>query len=409
MELWRHFYFSIVTNFVADVVFGVYGSFPSSLTNVNGTLYFAADGGAVGRELWKTTGFGAELVKDIVPGWANSSSPSRLTNVAGTLYFMTYDAADQLRLWKTDGTDAGTVLISNLFSSGGSDPDNFTDVDGRLYFSSADSAAGMELWTSDGTLSGTVRVGDIAPNAPGSWPRYLTNSAGTLFFSADDGLNGRELWAVVPPVSATIPGDYNRDHTIDGADYDFWRSHFSETSGAGVQADGNRNEVVDAADYVMWRKNTPVEAPVPMSAVLIDPHSEATISQTTDRPTGIAVTAGAPVGAEVEPAKSVASGLQLEFPRIIETGQPSGAARTSARAREIAPNNNAEIVLVNSGEETSRATSSNSTDQSIRRISTDYAAVDSVFSDGNLTPIISSVLRLRMTRGIVSLHSNSFR
>lgn len=32
---------------------GAIGSIPSNLTNVNGTLFFAADDGAIGIELWK--------------------------------------------------------------------------------------------------------------------------------------------------------------------------------------------------------------------------------------------------------------------------------------------------------------------------------------------------------------------
>ena len=51
-------------------------SFPQSLVNLNGTLYFVAISGA-GRELWKSDGTqqGAVLVKDINPGSLNSIYP----------------------------------------------------------------------------------------------------------------------------------------------------------------------------------------------------------------------------------------------------------------------------------------------------------------------------------------------
>jgi hypothetical protein len=52
-----------------------------------------------------------------------------------------------------------------------------------------------------------------------------------------------------------IPVDYDRDGDVDAGDYNFWKSHFHETTGIGLQADGNRNGVVDAADYVLWRQN----------------------------------------------------------------------------------------------------------------------------------------------------------
>jgi hypothetical protein len=58
--------------------------------------------------------------------------------------------------------------------------------------------------------------------------------------------------APVPNVIDTIPGDYNRDGTVNNLDYSTWRSSFGQT-GAGLAADGNGNGVVDAADYVLWR------------------------------------------------------------------------------------------------------------------------------------------------------------
>ncbi|NIP52547.1 MAG: hypothetical protein GWN61_15505, partial [candidate division Zixibacteria bacterium] len=45
-------------------------SYPSSLINVNGTLFFAASDGIHGYELWKSDGTaaGTVMVKDINPG-----------------------------------------------------------------------------------------------------------------------------------------------------------------------------------------------------------------------------------------------------------------------------------------------------------------------------------------------------
>src|SRR5262249_29605686 len=55
---------------VLDLNPGSVQAFPSDLTNVNGTLFFAANDGVLGFELFKSDGTasGTTLVKDINPG-----------------------------------------------------------------------------------------------------------------------------------------------------------------------------------------------------------------------------------------------------------------------------------------------------------------------------------------------------
>ena len=71
------------------------------------------------------TGAGTLLVKDIKPGPA-SSSPDELTNVSGTLFFAADDGIDGIEIWRTDsGTlvitgGSGGCFISALGSSGAS-------------------------------------------------------------------------------------------------------------------------------------------------------------------------------------------------------------------------------------------------------------------------------------------------
>ncbi len=68
-----------------------------------------------GSELWKSDGTsaGTVLVCDIRPG-ASSASPSSLTDVNGTLYFQANDGTNGSELWKSDGTSAGTVLVRDI-------------------------------------------------------------------------------------------------------------------------------------------------------------------------------------------------------------------------------------------------------------------------------------------------------
>jgi hypothetical protein len=51
--------------------------------------------------------------------------------------------------------------------------------------------------------------------------------------------------------SVIIPGDYDHNGLVDGADYNLWQSSFGSTTS--LSADGNGNGVVDAADYSIWR------------------------------------------------------------------------------------------------------------------------------------------------------------
>jgi cytochrome c peroxidase len=50
----------------------------------------------------------------------------------------------------------------------------------------------------------------------------------------------------------TLPGDYDGDGEVDGADYGKWQASLGGTGS--LDADGNGDLVVDAADYVLWRK-----------------------------------------------------------------------------------------------------------------------------------------------------------
>ena len=176
-------------------------SSPSNLTVLNGVLYFVADDGTNGRELWKSDGTadGTVLVKDIYTGTSygrpNSSSPANLTDMNGLLYFTAYDGTNGQELWKSDGTGAGTVLVKNIRSgSGSSSPQNLTTVNSVLYFAADDGTNGNELWKSDGTADGTVLVKDVYTGTNSSNPSYLTDVNGVLYFTANDGTDGAKLW-----------------------------------------------------------------------------------------------------------------------------------------------------------------------------------------------------------------------
>ncbi|MCA9012426.1 MAG: hypothetical protein KDB01_21895 [Planctomycetaceae bacterium] len=185
--------------------FTLNSSQPSDITNVNGTLFFAATDGNGGRELWKSDGTvsGTVMVKDIYAGKnyytdpyeAYSSNPVALTNVNGTLHFMANDGTG-LRFFESDGTAGGTVAVSTtipgLKSVGAT-----KRIGQKLYFVGSDSSVLEELWISDGTPAGTKLLKDIRPGNPyryRSQISHMTELDGTLYFTANDGVHGVELW-----------------------------------------------------------------------------------------------------------------------------------------------------------------------------------------------------------------------
>jgi ELWxxDGT repeat protein len=113
------------------------------------------------------------------------------------LFFTANDGVDGEELWKSDGTAAGTVIVKDIRpGSAGSNPSDFVSVKGELFFTANDGNGGGELWKSDGTTAGTVLVKLINSNYQRYNPyvKYLTNVNGTLYFSADDNVTGFELW-----------------------------------------------------------------------------------------------------------------------------------------------------------------------------------------------------------------------
>jgi ELWxxDGT repeat protein len=189
---------SLVARLVSDINptgSGLAGD--AEIVQAGGTIYFAANDGTNGVELWKTDGTvtGTALVKDISPGGSHSN-PHALTNVNGTLFFVARDETRGAELWKSDGTAAGTVIVKDIHSTSSSlvEPRSLTNFNGTLLFAADDGIYGAELWRSDGTEAGTMVVQDILPGPDPSYPRYLTNVNGTLFFRAYEPATGHELW-----------------------------------------------------------------------------------------------------------------------------------------------------------------------------------------------------------------------
>jgi ELWxxDGT repeat protein len=137
------------------------------LTTIDGTLFFSADDGNAGRELWKSDGTtaGTMLVKDILPG-AGSSGPLALANSHGTLFFTALDTEHGYELWKSDGTAEGTTLIQDIFAGvAGALPTQFTTIGNHLFFSADDGSTGRELWATTAPSLNLIKNGGFERDA----------------------------------------------------------------------------------------------------------------------------------------------------------------------------------------------------------------------------------------------------
>ncbi len=200
-ELWKSDGTAANTALVKDIRPGTEPSLITHTTAVAGRLFFVADDGTAGREPWVSDGTaaGTVLLKDILPG-AGSSVPDALDSapavLGSTVYFVADDGVAGQELWASDGTAAGTRRVKDVRPGvRGSEPRWLTVAGGRLFFSADDGTHGRELWVSDGTEAGTALVADLLPGAEPSLPRELAAVGNTVVLSATDGVSGVEPWA----------------------------------------------------------------------------------------------------------------------------------------------------------------------------------------------------------------------
>src|SRR5205823_6253196 len=101
----------------------------------NATKLWRSDGTAAGTTILNTFPYVRQCIRfvcDLVP------NPADLTNVNGTLLFAANDGLHGFQLWKSDGTAGGTMMVTSTFSVTGGGPSGLTDVNGTLFFSADD-------------------------------------------------------------------------------------------------------------------------------------------------------------------------------------------------------------------------------------------------------------------------------
>jgi ELWxxDGT repeat protein len=171
-ELWKTDGTAAGTTLVRDIVPGSEGSGPRGLVAAGSRLFFVALS-AGNLKLWVTDGTsaGTRQVTTTEPSpVVQSAGPSTLTYLNGILYFSGANRLNGFEPWKSDGTDVGTSMIANIASDGvpSSLPRNLTAAGDWIYFDAWDGGGTVtsnggeprSLWRSDGTPEGTLKLVD---------------------------------------------------------------------------------------------------------------------------------------------------------------------------------------------------------------------------------------------------------
>ena len=205
-ELWAHDLTTDETWMVADIRSGGLGSFPGWWLGVahGSIIFFDAWTDDAGRELWAhdqssgSTYMVANLVAD-QPQPSGSNPGDDIEIMYGdTLYFSAFTNEYATELWAYDTSNHSTWLVKDIHLGSSANPGwymNFIHND-VLYFTARDQGNVHDLWAHNQSNQTTWKVVAFGTNPnthPGSYLQHLVGDV--LYFDADTGPIGRELMA----------------------------------------------------------------------------------------------------------------------------------------------------------------------------------------------------------------------
>ncbi|KAA0148899.1 hypothetical protein FNF29_06373 [Cafeteria roenbergensis] len=182
-----------------DVDSRAYSSIPELFTVYDEQLYFVADDGVHGSELWRyNTTHGAELAADIMPGPV-SSEPYQLVPFHGSLLLAGKFPEAGIELLQFDSKASEVQLLADIKpGSGDSYPSNLCILGAHMYFLANSGAASAVYKYSE--ESGLALVPGFPKAVSG-----LVAMEGVMYFSGYHADAGMELWSYSEAVSVAKP------------------------------------------------------------------------------------------------------------------------------------------------------------------------------------------------------------
>jgi ELWxxDGT repeat protein len=207
-------------------------------------VYFFADNGLQGDELWITDGTnnGTQMLIETQSGITQRGDIPSYYFFNGKTYFQLSTGNDvgNYNLYYSDGTPSGTTLVKEFNSFLEVFGKNKFVFDNKLFFV-CNINFNQEFWLTDGTTAGTQMLKEInSGNASGiPYHNYSTYPVidNKFFFTADNGID-QGLWASDGTTSGTseivlsnsiVSGEANTDYLVELNGYLYFVANYNES------------------------------------------------------------------------------------------------------------------------------------------------------------------------------------
>ena len=167
---------------------------------VGNNLVFTHTTAATGREWFVASpeNTAVQVLNDIYPGPGQGVTARTAVHFNDKLYFVANDGQTGSELYVTDGTPAGTTRVTDLATGqASSHPTDFYATQDRLFFS-ANGPTGRELYEISGEDAGAKLVVDLLPGTNGSAPYDLVSDGRRLYFMASSHVESTPELFVLP-------------------------------------------------------------------------------------------------------------------------------------------------------------------------------------------------------------------